>query len=98
MVTSLSHVLLEKLLSSLLDPEFPLQSVARNSPLAQFLGHPVLPKFQSLLSLTSTNKAKLKPLNIHPPVVVPYVQHLLLLLLEVFRWHPFLSGLLLLSS
>jgi hypothetical protein len=59
MVTSLSHVLLEKLLSSLLDPKFPLQSVARNSPLAQFLGHPVLPRFQSLLSLTSTNKAKL---------------------------------------
>ncbi len=59
MVTSLSHVLLEKLLSSLLDPKFPLQSVARNSPLAQFLGHPVLPRFQPLLSLTSTNKAKL---------------------------------------
>lgn len=60
MVTSLSHVLLEKLLSSPLDPKFPLQSVARNSPLAQFLGHPVLPRFQSLLSLTSTNKAKLR--------------------------------------
>ncbi len=59
MVTSLSNVLLEKLLSSPLDPKFPLQSVARNSPLAQFLGHPVLPRFQSLLSLTSTNKAKL---------------------------------------
>jgi hypothetical protein len=26
------------------------------------------------------------------------VQHLLLLLLEVYRWHPFLGGLLLLSS
>jgi hypothetical protein len=104
MVTSLSHVLLEKLLSSLLDPKFPLQSVARNSPLAQFLGHPVLSRFSisAFTDLYKQSKAgsgfAKKPLKIHPPVVVPYVQHLLLLLLEVYRWHPFLGGLLLLSS